>query len=151
MSYVGLYVPYKGSAPAVVDVLAGRVPVMFSDALVALPLIRKGKLRALGVSSVTRLASAPEIPPISEAGVPGYEAVVWVMVVAPARTPKPIVTRLHAEFRSIVELPEIQQQMVTLGAIPAGGPSPEELQPFINAEIVRWGKVVHQAGIAGSQ
>jgi tripartite-type tricarboxylate transporter receptor subunit TctC len=145
------HVPYKGTAPAVADVVAGHIPVMFPDPVAALPLIREGKLRALGVTSTTRLASAPDIPTIAEAGVPGFEAVGWQMIVAPANTPKEIVNRLHAELKSIVELPEIQQQMVKIGMIPVSSPPPEELQRFINSEIVRWAKVVHQAGIAGSQ
>ncbi len=147
-----MHVPYKGTAPAAADVIAGHLPVLFSDPVVALPLIRDGKLRALGVTSTTRWISAPEIPTIAEAGVPGFEAVGWAMVVAPANTPKEVVNRLHAEIKRIVESPEMQRQVVKIGMIPpATSPSPEELQPFINSEIVRWGKVVHQAGIAGSQ
>jgi tripartite-type tricarboxylate transporter receptor subunit TctC len=145
------HVPYKGTAPAVADVVAGHVPVLFSDPVPALPLIREGKLRALGVATKTRFAYAPEIPPIAEAGVPDFDAVVWTMFVAPAHTPKEIVSRLHAQLRSIVALPEIQQQIVKIGMIPLDSPPPEELQPFINSEIVRWGKIVQQAGIAGSE
>jgi tripartite-type tricarboxylate transporter receptor subunit TctC len=146
-----LHVPYKGNAPAVADVVAGHAQVLFSDAVMALPLIREGKLRALGVTTTARLASAPEIPAIAEAGVPEFDAMGWSIIVAPANTPKAIVTRLHVELKSIVEMPEFQQQMVKLGMIPVSSPSPDELQRFINSEIVRWGKVVHQAGIAGSE
>jgi len=146
-----LHVPYKGSAPAVADVVAGHAHVLFSDAVVALPLIREGKLRALGVTTIARLASAPEIPAIAEAGVPDFDAIGWSMIVAPANTPKAIVARLHAELKSIVEVPEFQHQMIKLGMVPVSSPAPEELQRFINSEIVRWGKVVHQAGIARSE
>jgi tripartite-type tricarboxylate transporter receptor subunit TctC len=146
-----MHVPYKGSAPAVADVVAGHVPVLFSDAVVALPLIREGKLWALGVTEIARLASAPEIPTIAEAGVPDFDAVGWSMIVAPANTPEAIVTRLHAELKSIVELPDFQQQMLKLGMIPVSSPSPEELRHVISSEIARWSKVVHQAGIAGSE
>jgi tripartite-type tricarboxylate transporter receptor subunit TctC len=145
------HIPYKGTAPAVADVVAGHVPVMISDPVAALPLVRDGKLRALGVTSNTRLVSAPAIPTIAEAGVPGFDAVSWQMIIAPANTPNFIVTRLHAEIRSIVELPEIQKRMVEIGMIPVSSPLPEELRRFINSEIARWGKVVHQAGIAGSE
>ena len=145
------HVPYKGTAPAVADVAAGHVQVLFSDPVPALPLIREGKLRPLGVTTKTRLASAPEIPPIAEVGVPGFDMFAWQMIVAPANTPSEIVNRLHAELMRIVELPEVQQQMVNLGMIPVSSPPPEELQRFINAEIVRWGKIVHQAGLAGSE
>jgi tripartite-type tricarboxylate transporter receptor subunit TctC len=145
------HVAYKGTAPAVTDVVGGHVPAMFSDPVPALPLIREAKLRALGVSTKTRLASAPEIPPIAESGVPGLDAAPWTMIVAPAHTPKEIVNRLHAELKSIVALPEIQQEIVKIGMIPLDSPPPVELQPFINSEIVRWGKIVQQAGIAGSE
>ena len=145
------HVPYKGTAPAVTDVLGGHVPIMFSDPVPVLPLIREGKLLALGVSTKARLAPAPELPPLAEAGVPGFDAAAWGMIVAPANTPKQIVNRLHAELKSIVALPEIQQQILKLGMVPVSSPSPEDLQHFINSEIERWSKVVHQAGIAGSE
>jgi tripartite-type tricarboxylate transporter receptor subunit TctC len=146
-----LHVPYKGTAPALNDVIAGQIPLMFGDVVAGLPLASAGKVRALGVSSSTRIPSAPEIPTIAEAGVPGYEGVGWVMVVAPAHTPKPAVDRLHAELKAIAALPEIQKQMIALGTIPVDSPSPEALQRLIDDEIVRWGKVVKLAGIAGTQ
>jgi len=146
-----LHVPYKGTAPALNDVIAGQIPLMFGDVVAGLPLASAGKVRALGVSSSTRIPSAPEIPTIAEAGVPGYEGVGWVMVVAPAHAPKPVVDRLHAELKAIAALPEIQKQMIALGTIPVDSPSPEALQRLIDDEIVRWGKVVKLAGIAGTQ
>jgi len=146
-----LHVPYKGTAPALNDVIAGQIPLMFGDVVAGLPLASAGKVRALGVSSSTRIPSAPEIPTIAEAGVPGYEVVGWVMVVAPAHAPKPVVDRLHAELKAIAALPEIQKQMIALGTIPVDSPSPEALQRLIDDEIVRWGKVVKLAGIAGTQ
>jgi tripartite-type tricarboxylate transporter receptor subunit TctC len=146
-----MHIPYKGNAPATTDVLAGHVPVMFSDPVPSLPPIRDGRLAALGVSSATRWPASPEIPPIAEAGVPGFDAVGWSMIVAPANTSDAIVNKLHSVLKSILELPEIQQQMLDLGTIPVSSPPPEELQRFINSEIRRWGKVVHQAGIAGSE
>jgi tripartite-type tricarboxylate transporter receptor subunit TctC len=145
------HVPYKGSAPALTDVIAGHIPLMLGDVVASLPLIREEKVRALAVTSIARVPSAPEIPTIAEAALPGYQGAGWVMIVAPANTAKPIVNRLHAEFKAIVGLPEIQQQLVKLGTIPADSPSPEEQQRFINSEIVRWAKVVHEAGIAGSE
>jgi tripartite-type tricarboxylate transporter receptor subunit TctC len=146
-----MHVPYKGTAPAVADVVAGHVRILFSDIVAALPLIREGKLRALGVSMKTRLAAAPEIPTIAEGGVPGFDVLGWAMVLAPTKTPKEIVGRLHAELQGILDLRETQQQMSKLGYLPVRSPPLEELQPFINSEIVRWAKIVHQAGIAGSQ
>jgi tripartite-type tricarboxylate transporter receptor subunit TctC len=146
-----LHVPYKGSAPALNDVVAGQVPLMFGDVVASLPLVNAGKVRALGVSSTTRIPSAPEIPTIAEAGVSGYEGVGWVMIVAPARTPEVVVDRLHAELKSIAALPEIRKQMIELGTIPVDSPPPDAQQRFIDSEIVRWSKVVELAGIAGTQ
>jgi tripartite-type tricarboxylate transporter receptor subunit TctC len=145
------HIPYKGSAPALGDVVAGHVPVMFGDIIASLPLITEGKLRSLGVSSLARVPSAPEIPTIAESGVADFEALGWVMIVAPAGTSKPVVDKLHAEFRSIVAMPEIRAQMIKLGTVPLDSPSPAEQQRFIDAEIVRWAKVVEQAGIAGTE
>jgi tripartite-type tricarboxylate transporter receptor subunit TctC len=146
-----LHVPYKGSAPALGDVVAGHVPLMLGDVVAAMPLAKEGKVRALGVTSSKRLPSAPDIPTIAESGVPGYEGVGWVMIVAPAQTPKPVVDRLHAELIAVSSLPEVQAQMVNLGTIPVESPPPEAQQRFINSEIARWKKVVEFAGMAGTQ
>jgi tripartite-type tricarboxylate transporter receptor subunit TctC len=145
------HIPYKGSAPGLGDVVAGHVPVMFGDIITSLPLIGEGKLRALGVTSLVRVPSAPDIPTIAESGVAGFEALGWVMIVAPAGTPKPVVDKLHAEFKAIVAMPEISSQMIKLGTVPLDSPPPAEQQRFIDAEIVRWAKVVEQAGIAGTE
>jgi tripartite-type tricarboxylate transporter receptor subunit TctC len=145
------HIPYKGSAPALGDVVAGHVPVMFGDIIASLPLIREAKLRSLGVTSLARVPSAPDIPTIAESGVADFEALGWVMIVAPAGTPRPVVEQLHAEFKAIVAMPEIRSQMIKLGIVPLDSPSPAEQQRFIDAEIVRWAKVVQQAGIAGTE
>ena len=145
------HVPYKGSAPALTDVVAGHIPLMFSDTVPSLPLIRGGKVRALGVSSATRLPSAPEIPPLAEAGVPGFDAAGWGMVAAPAHTAREIVDRLHAVLKAVVALPEVQQQVIGLGMVPVGSPPVEALQGFINGEMERWARIVQQAGLAGTE
>jgi tripartite-type tricarboxylate transporter receptor subunit TctC len=145
------HIPYKGSAPALSDVIAGHVPVMFSDVVASLPLIKEGKLRALGVSSLARVPSASDIPTIAEAGVAGFEAVGWVMIVAPANTPKTVVEQLHTQFKAIVAMPDTRSLMIKLGTIPLDSPPPAEQQRFVNSEIDRWAKVVQQAGIAGSE
>jgi len=145
------HVPYKGLAPAFNDVVAGHVPLMFGDFGTALPLIRAGQLRALGVTTAQRVAAAPDIPPLSQAGLPGYVASSWQMVVAPAAIPKPILHKLNAELRAILAEPEIQKDFTDRGLIPVVSPSPEELQGYVRSEIVRWSKVVEQAGAAGSQ
>ncbi|HKF12721.1 MAG TPA: tripartite tricarboxylate transporter substrate binding protein [Xanthobacteraceae bacterium] len=146
-----LHVPYKGSAPALNDVVAGQVPLTLGDVVATLPLVSAGKVRALGVSSSTRIPSAPDIPTIAESGVPGYEGVGWVMIVAPAHTPGAVVERLYAELKSIAALPEVREQMIALGTIPVDSPPPDAQQRFIDAEVVRWSKVVKLAGIAGTQ
>jgi tripartite-type tricarboxylate transporter receptor subunit TctC len=145
------HIPYKGSAPALTDVIAGHVPLLFSDTVPSLPQIREGKVRALGVSTATRLPSAPEIPPIAETGVPGFDAAGWGMITAPASTPKEIVGKLQVALNAALALPEIQQQIIKLGMIPGAAASGEELQRFIASEMARWGKVVQQAGLAGSE
>jgi tripartite-type tricarboxylate transporter receptor subunit TctC len=145
------HVPYKGSAPALTDVIAGHVPLLFSDTVPSLPQIREGKVRALGVSTAVRLPSAPEIPPIAEAGVPGFDAAGWGVFSVPAGTPKETVSKLQNALNSALALPDVQQQIIRLGMIPGSPSSPEELQRFIDSEIMRWGKVVQQAGLAGTE
>jgi tripartite-type tricarboxylate transporter receptor subunit TctC len=145
------HVPYKGSAPALTDVIAGHVPLLFSDTVPSLPQIREGKVRALGVSTATRLPSAPEIPTIAESGVPGFDAAGWGVFAVPAGTPKEVVSRLQPALTAALALPDVQQQIIKLGMIPGSMSSTEELEPFIASEIARWGKVVTQAGLAGTE
>jgi tripartite-type tricarboxylate transporter receptor subunit TctC len=145
------HVPYKGSAPALTDVIAGHVPLLFSDTVPSLPQIREGKVRALGVSTAVRLPAAPDIPPIAEAGVPGFDAAGWGVFAVPAGTPKEAVGRLQAALAEVLVLPDVQQQIIKLGMIPGSTSSPEELERFIASEIARWGKVVTQAGLAGTE
>ena len=113
--------------------------------------MRSGKVRAIGVSTARRVAATPDIPPLAEAGVPGYDAAAWQMIVAPANTPKEIVNKLHAELRAIVAEPAVHDEILSRGATPILSPPPEELTAFIKTEIGRWAKIVQQAGIAGSQ
>jgi tripartite-type tricarboxylate transporter receptor subunit TctC len=145
------HIPYKGTAQAITDVVGGHVPVIFSDLAPAVPLIRDGKLRALGTSSAVRFAGTPEIPPLAEAGVPGFDAVAWLALVAPAATPRDIVDKLHAEVAAIMAMPDVQQRVVDLGNIPLTSPPVAELQHYVKSEIGRWGKVVEKAGLAGSE
>jgi tripartite-type tricarboxylate transporter receptor subunit TctC len=145
------HIPYKGTAQAILDVVAGRVPILMSDVAPAVPLLKAATVRALGVSSTTRVAALPDVPPIAENGVPGFDAVAWLMLVAPAGTPKPIVDKLHDDLKAVVAAPETQHKLVDLGVIPIDTPAVAELQAYVKTEIGRWGKVVEQAGIAGSQ
>ena len=145
------YIPYKGTAPAVTDFLAGQIPVMFVDLPPVLPLIREGKMRALGVSSIKPVPTAPEIAPLAQAGLAGYDAGGWLMFAAPAATPKEIVAKLHTEFKGITATPDIQQRFTGMGLVPIDSPPVENLQRYVVSEIERWGKVISAAGIAASQ
>jgi tripartite-type tricarboxylate transporter receptor subunit TctC len=145
------HIPYKGSAPALTDVIAGHVPLMFSDTVPSLPQIKEGRVRALGVSTAIRLPSAPDIPPIAEVGVPGFDAAGWGVFSVPAGTPKEVVGKLQTALASVMALPDVQQQIIKLGMIPGAAASPAELKRFIDSEIARWGKVVTQAGLAGTE
>src|SRR5262249_44536216 len=145
------YIPYKGTAPQVTDFLAGQVQVMFVDVPPVLPLIREGKMRALGISSIARVPAAPELAPLAEAGVPGYDAGGWLMFVAPAQTPKEIVQKLHSEMKAITATAEIQQRFTGMGVVPIDSPPIDQLQRYVKSEIERWGKVIRSAGLAESQ
>ena len=145
------HIPYKGTAQAMTDVVAGHVPIIFSDLAPAIPLLKDGRLRALGISSAVRFAGMPDIPPLAEVGVPGFDAVSWLALVAPAATPAEIVDMLHAEVKAIMAEPAVQQKFIDLGNIPLVSPPPDELRRYVKSEIVRWGKVVEKAGLAGSE
>jgi len=144
------HVPYKGSADAIKDVLAGHVQVLFSDLVPSLPLVASGKIRALGITTLTRWPSATDIPPLSEAGVPGFDASGWFMISGPAGTPQPIVERLHADLKAVMGSPDVQQAFNRIGVVPVVSPSLAELPRFIASEQDRWGKVVTKAGLAGT-
>ncbi len=145
------HVPYKGGAPAVQDLVAGHIQLLFTDLAPAIQLVRTGKLRALGVTTSERAASAPEIPPLAEVGVPGLNAAAWQMVIAPAGTPKEIQTILNTALNEIVADPEVNKQLVALGFNTVGKGSLDELSRYVASERERWGKVVQQAGVAGSE
>jgi len=145
------HVPYRGSVPALSDVAAGHVQLMFCDIPAALGLINEGKVRGLGVSTKERVAALPGISSIAEQGLAGFDAASWQMVVAPAATPEDIVQRLHAEIKDFMVRPEIKEYAFKMGLLPIDTPSVPSLRVFVQTEIARWGKVVEQAGIAGSQ
>lgn len=144
-------VAYRGSLPALNDVVAGHVPLIIVDLGPSLGLIQSGKLRPLGVSTATPVAALPDVPPIADAGVPGFDAASWQMIVAPAKTPRPILDKLHSELKSLLATTDVKDQILRNGMLPAQSSSIDGLQDFIKSEIVRWGKVVQQAGIAGTQ
>ena len=146
-----IHVPYKGTVPALTDVMAGHIHFMFSDVPPALPLVAGGKLRALGVTTKQRVKAAPDIPPLAEVGMPGYETASWHMVATQGQAPPAIVAKLNAEIRAIITDQEIERTLVREGTIPQATPGPDELKEFVKTEIVRWGKIVQDAGIAGTE
>ncbi len=145
------HVPYKGTLPALNDVIAGHIQLMFSDLAPAYPLIQAGKVRALGVTTKQRAAAAPEIPPLAEVGVPGFDWAAWQSVAAPGGTPKDIVAKLNGAVNAAIAEPEVTKQLVQLQFIPVGKGTPEELERFVTSETARWAKVLQQAGVAGSE
>ena len=140
-----VHVPYKGSTPAVTDMLAGNVQLMFDVTPTALPQIRAGKLRGLGVTSKTRLASVPDLPPVADF-LPGYEAQGWIGLGAPKGTPEPIIQTLNKELNAGLAQPAIKQRLTEIGVIVKGG-TPDEFGRFIASETEKWGKVIRDAGI----
>ncbi len=141
-----VHIPYKGTSPGVVDLLAGQVTVMTPNVLTALPHIKAGKLRALAVTSAKRSEALPDTPTIAEAGLPGYDSTQWYGVLAPAGTPHEIVTRLHAEIVRALRLPDLRERLAADGA-EAVGSTPEEFAAFIQSEIEKWTAVAKSAGI----
>jgi len=140
------HVPYKGTAPALTDVIGGQICCMFSNALTALPHIQSGRVRALGISGPKRLAAAPEIPTIAEAGVPGYAAMQWYGLVAPAGTPAAVISRLNAEALKALKSDEMHKRLAADGAEPVGTTA-AEFGAFIKAELDKWTRVARDAHI----
>jgi tripartite-type tricarboxylate transporter receptor subunit TctC len=144
-------VAYRGAPLGLNDVMAGHVALMFADAGSVIEQIKSGRVRALGVSSTARLPALPDVPTIAESGVPGFDAVGWTLICAPAATPKPIIDRLSAELAAAAETPEVRALIINLGTLPVESPSPAELQKFLASEIDRWGKLIEHTGMAKSQ
>ncbi|KQR61915.1 LacI family transcriptional regulator [Acidovorax sp. Leaf160] len=141
-----LHVPYKGSGPAVTDMLGGQVDLMFDSITSAAPHIQSGKLRALGVTSARRSATLPGVPTIAEAGVPGYEVSPWFAVFAPAGTPAPIVQKLNTALLDAMKQPDTQARFDAIGAQPIGS-TPAELAAHVDKEMARWGKLIKERNI----
>ena len=139
-------VPFKGGGPATLAVVAGQAQISIGSLIQTLPHVRPGRLKLLGTGGLKRVAIVPDVPTISEAGVPGYEAFNWWGIVAPAGTPAAVTKRLYGDITAIVASPEVQKWFTTEGA-EAVNKTPEEFRKLISSEIVKWGKVVKQAGI----
>ena len=141
-----VHVPYKGSAPAVTDLLGGHVPMMFDNMPSALPHVKAGKLRALAVSTVKRSPVAPEIPTVSESGLPGFEVSVWFAVLAPAGTPREISQRLNQVLVKALQTADVRERLMTQGAEPIGN-TPDEFTGQMKRDLVKWAKVVKDGAI----
>jgi tripartite-type tricarboxylate transporter receptor subunit TctC len=139
------HIPYKGRQFAIPDLVGGQIQLMFDNMPSALPMVKEGKLRALGQTSAKRSPAAPDIPTIAEQGLPGFEATSWFAIFAPANTPKDIVAKLNAEVLRVFKLPDVQDKLKTLG-LDAILSSPDELSAYQQAEIRKWAKVVKDSG-----
>jgi tripartite-type tricarboxylate transporter receptor subunit TctC len=140
-----VHIPYKGAGPALVDVVAGQVQIICTSPLPAMPHVRAGRLRALGMTSPQRSPAHPDVPPVAET-VPGYQSTLWYALLAPAGTPQAIIKKVHADAVKALAVPQVREQLLALGATPVGN-SPQELQDFVRKEIAMWTKLVKQAGI----
>ncbi|AMN44490.1 Bug family tripartite tricarboxylate transporter substrate binding protein [Rhodoplanes sp. Z2-YC6860] len=140
------HVPYRGSVPAMTDVISGQIPMMMVDLAVAMGAIQEGKVKVYGVTSATRIKAMPEIPTIAEAGLPGFAATGWFSVVTRAGTPRPIIDKINGVLMPYLKRPEVQDRLNAVAITPLTS-TPDELQKFIPAEIEKWAKVVKDAGI----
>lgn len=141
-----IHVAYKGTGPALNDVMGGQVTMFFSQMSSALPLVKQGKLRAIGVASLKRHPAAPEIPTIAEQNLPGFEATAWYALFAPAGTPSEIVHKIAADATKALQLPDMKEKLSALGADPVGG-TPEEFAQRLRLENARWGEAIRKSGV----
>jgi tripartite-type tricarboxylate transporter receptor subunit TctC len=141
-----VHVPYKGSAPAVTDLLGGHVPMMFDNMPSALPHVKAGKLRAIGVSTSKRSSTAPDVPTVAESGLPGFDVTVWFAVLAPAATPRDITDRLHRTLVKALQAGDVRERLASQGAEPVGN-TPEQFTAQMKADLAKWAKVIKDANI----
>jgi len=140
-----VHVPYKGSAPALTDLIGGQIDIMFDNLPSSIQHVRSGKLRPIAVTTAKRSPELPNVPTIAEAGLPGYEATSWFGMFAPAGTPAPLVAKLNAALVKVLSQPEVKKQLAEQGAEPYSE-KPEQFAAFIRAETAKWGKVVKASG-----
>src|SRR2546422_185251 len=145
-----LHVPYKGTGQALTDLLAGQVDLLFAPSQTVLPHVKAGRLKALAVTGVKRAQTLPGVPTVAESGLPGYQAVGWFGLLAPAATPGSIVLKLSADVNSVLAQAEVRAKMTALGADP-GGNTPEEFARFIREDQAKWAKLMRQAGIEAAE
>ncbi len=140
------HIPYKGANPAVTDVMSGQIQLSFGPFPAALPQIKSGRLRVLGVTSAQRSPLLPEVPTVAESGLPGYSAATWFAVLAPAKTPQAIITKLNRDINTVLARPEVKAAFAADGTEPAGG-TPEQLRESMRSGIKQWGELVRKLGI----
>jgi tripartite-type tricarboxylate transporter receptor subunit TctC len=142
-----VHIPYKGAGPALADLLAGQIQVLFNDAIPTMPHMKSRRLRALAVTSMKRMQVLPELPTIDEAGVKGYDNSTWMAMAFPAGTPRDIVTRMNSEMNAILKLPDVQEKSAAAGAVIIGG-TPEQFTEYLKSEIAKFARVVRDARIS---
>lgn len=140
------HVPYKGAGPAAQDLVAGHIQVMFDAYNSAVPNMKAGRVKALGIASAQRSPELPSLPTIAEQGVPGYQTTIWLGLFLPAKTPRPLIDKLHADLLRVMSAPEVREKFAALGMQPATM-KPDELGRYLQAELSQWAKVVKDAGI----
>ena len=140
------HVPYKGNGPAVLAQVSGEVQLGFNNILAVLPHAQSGRLKPLGVTSAKRALTLPDVPTVAEAGVPGYEATSWNGIFAPAKTPRAIIDKIHAEVVKILNTPDVREKLIAAGSDPVGS-TPAEFLAYVKAELARWGKVIRENNI----
>lgn len=140
------HIPYKGSAPATLDAVSGQIPLLFNDALAALPYLQSGMLRGLAVTSIKRMPLFPDLPTLDEAGLKGYDNSTWTAMAVPAATPKDIVAKLNREMTAVLSMPRTQEKISAAGATVVGG-TPEQFAAFLNEEIVKFRRIVREGQI----
>ncbi|MBI4192350.1 MAG: tripartite tricarboxylate transporter substrate binding protein [Betaproteobacteria bacterium] len=140
------HVPYKGAAQPLIDVVGGHIHVLFNSAVVTVPQIKSGRVRALATTGATRFATLPDLPTVAEAGVPGYENTTWQAIGAPARTPRAIIERLNKELAAILQMPDIRERFAAGGSTTTGG-TPEQFRDYLKLELAKFGRLVKEAGI----
>jgi tripartite-type tricarboxylate transporter receptor subunit TctC len=146
------HIPYKGIQPALNDLAGGHIALMSAPIPVALPLVQGARVRMLGVTTKDRVEAIPDVPPLADIGVPGYNAPSWFMLVGPAKTPRAIVDKLHADLRVVLDEADVREEFIMRqGLIPVRSPPPDELKRFVATEIVRLGDIVRKTGLAGSE
>jgi tripartite-type tricarboxylate transporter receptor subunit TctC len=140
------HVPYKGNAPALTDLLGGRIAFMFGDIPQVMPYIKEGKVKAIAVTTLKRSPALPDVPTIAESGLPGYEVAVWYGIAGPAGMPRPVVAKLARELKEALQMPGVKDQLATWGVQPVGS-TPEECEAFVHKELTRWSGVIKSANI----